>query len=128
MPEVPLRTKDLSLDALTFEGKGRTDPAEWLVETNRVFESQCENLDQSAREALGRDFDYELWHFFQEKFSNGETQFVADVLGALENKGTSPPTISPQVRKSIVRNTAVFQYSPDIGAVRQRLLDTPEPA
>lgn len=126
MREAPLRTKDLSLDTLTSGLTSRTVPAEWLVETNRAFESQCDGLNQSDRESLGRDFDYELWHFFQEKFSNGETQFVADVLGALENKA-SLPTISPQVRKGIVRNTAVFQYCAEIGAIRQRLLETPEP-
>jgi hypothetical protein len=118
----PVTFKTLSLSALTADAERWTDPQEWLLETSDTFQRECEAADPTRRAALARDFDYELWEFFQEKFAQGGISFASEVLKTLDGNSKAQDEIPIEVRNSIVRNTAAFQYCGEIGPIRKKLL------
>lgn len=115
-------TRPLPLSALTADAKRWNDAREWLIEADRAFQNECDRLNAEDQAPFIRDFDYDLWQFFQEKFANGEISFAAQVMKILDPNATSPPPILTEVRNAIIRNTAVFQYCEDVAITRNRLL------
>lgn len=119
--ETRVASETLSLAALTVDAERWNDPQEWLGGLKSTFGRQYESAEPQRRAALMRDLDHDLWEFFQDKFAQGGVDFAAEVLKCLEQPSLGDKTAAG-IRAAIIRNTAVFQYCPKIGALRKKLL------